>query len=62
MSVEEAWDAHQQDEEGKEQDGKVVLSIKKHPGQSDGDIVATRSVGVAILLEVLVSSLIGQDL
>ena len=62
MSVEEAWDAHQQDEEGKDQDGKVVLGIKKHLGQSDGDIVAAGSVGVAILLEVLVSSLVGQDL
>ena len=62
MSVEEARDEDEQDEEGEEEDGQVVLGVEQEPWQRNGDVVAAGAIGVAVLLEVLVSSLISKNL
>ena len=40
----------------------LVLLLKQESRHGDRDVVAAWTVGVSILLEVFVSSLIGEDL
>ena len=62
VEIQESRDQYQQDKEGSAQYWNLVLSLKKETRQCNGDVVAARAVGVAILLEVFVCGLIGQDL
>ena len=40
----------------------MVLSMKQESGEGNSDIVAARAIGVAILFEVFIGSLVRQDL
>jgi len=62
VQVKEAWDDDQEDEKGAEQHWDMVVCLEKEMGEGNSDIVATRAVGVAILLKVIVCGFIGQNL
>ena len=40
----------------------MVLGLQQELGEGNGDVVAAGTVGVAVLLEVLVGSLVGENL
>ena len=58
MSIEEARDADEQDEEGDEEDNEMVFGVEEELGQRNSYVVAAGSVRVTVLLEVFVGSLI----
>jgi hypothetical protein len=62
VNVEEAGHYDQKDEEGAAEDGNLVFGLQQELGQGDRNVVGSGAVGVAILLEVLIGNIVGQNL
>ena len=62
VNVEEARHNDQKDEEGAAEDGDLVIGLQQELGQGDRNVVRSGPVGVAILLEVIIGNVIGQNL
>ena len=62
VDVHVGGDADEEDEEGGDKDGNVVLFLEEEAGERDTDVVGTGAIGVAILLEVFPGLFFGQNL
>ena len=62
VGVESAWDDNKKNEEGTEQDSDLVVLLKEVSWESNGHGVTSRTIWVSILLEVLISCLVGKHL
>lgn len=56
--VDVAGDNYQHEKEGRNQDYDMVLLPEQDLGESNADVVGTRSIGIAVLLEVFSGSII----